>query len=142
MTSDRRPRKTFPSPRPPMKIASTAAEDGVEAPKMSRNSRNQAVWNTRAQRPEKNRHAATGITFFMRWLALAASYAPRLVCRQSIVFRIAGPEMHGPKLLRFREKSPPPEVIPSFSPVRIASTPVEVTREQQLVATGRPPTVF
>ena len=35
-----------------MKIASTAAEAAVTAPKMSRNSRSQAIWYTSAQNPE------------------------------------------------------------------------------------------
>ena len=42
--SARGPSSRPPTPRPPMKIASTAAEAAVEAPKISRNSRSQPTW--------------------------------------------------------------------------------------------------
>jgi hypothetical protein len=41
-----------------MKIARTAADAAVDAPKKSRNSRSQVVWQTRAQSPEPKRHRA------------------------------------------------------------------------------------
>ena len=43
-SSARRPRSQPPSPSPPMKIATTAAEDAVENPKTRRSSRIQAIW--------------------------------------------------------------------------------------------------
>ena len=48
-----------PRPSPPMKIASTAADAAVEAPKISRKSRSQATWYTSAQKPEPKSRAAT-----------------------------------------------------------------------------------
>src|SRR5688500_504237 len=42
-----------------MKIASTAADAAVEAPNTSRSMRSQAVWHTRAQKPELKSRSAT-----------------------------------------------------------------------------------
>jgi hypothetical protein len=42
-----------------MKIASTAAEAAVDAPKINRNSRVQTTWYTRAHKPEPKRRGAT-----------------------------------------------------------------------------------
>lgn len=41
-----------------MKIATTAAEAAVEAPKMRRNSRCHATWYTSAQKPDPKRNGA------------------------------------------------------------------------------------
>src|SRR5947209_20015080 len=45
-----------------MKMASTAADAAVDAPKISRNSRSQPIWYTRAQKPDpKSRNPAVQV---------------------------------------------------------------------------------